>query len=110
MQLTKRMIDKIFEEATNQEEYIYALYRAVVPDWDLVVRVKEFPKTSEATSKYIFNKAREFDLEYHPDIFAMGAWLNSGFSTDRKLKTDWEVIIEYGDIEYSAQQSMKEAV
>lgn len=106
MELTKKMIDKIFEQATSQEEYIYALYRAVVPNWDMVVRVKEFPRTSKTTSEYIFDKVQEFDFKHHPEVLAMGAWLNSGFSMDEKLKTDWEVIIGYGDIEYKEKEAV----
>lgn len=100
MELTKKMIDKIFEEATNQIEYIDELYKIAIPDWYQVVKVNNFPTVSRKTSLYIFEKARDFDLEHHPDILAMSAWMNSGFSTDDDLP-DWEVVIGYGDIEYN---------
>ncbi len=91
MPLTQETIDEVFAEATHQLDYVLGLYRKAYPTlWDRIKSVAGYPKVSKITSEYIYGKAIEFDKEHHSKVFAGGAWLNSGFSTDEGLK-DWTV-------------------
>ena len=83
---TKKMIDKVFEEAKHQSEYVMGLYKTVIQeDWDKIKQLEGYPTISKTVSKYIFGKAIEFDKINHPDVVAGGAWLNNGFSTSAKI-------------------------
>ena len=90
--LTQEAIDKVFAEATHQLDYVIGLYKLSYPViWDQIKRVNNWPKVSKGTAEYVYKKAIAFDKEHHPKVFAGGAWLNNGFSTDEGLK-DWHVI------------------
>jgi len=89
--LSKKTIDRIFEEAKTQDDYVIGLHRVVYPDWDDIEKLLGFPHTSKATANYIFGKAIAFDKEHHPNVQAGGAWLNWGFSTLDDTVRDWTV-------------------
>lgn len=92
MPLTQEAIDTVFAEATHQLDYVIGLYKLAYPTlWDRIKSVTGWPKVSKATSEYVYGKAIEFDKEHHPKVFAGGAWLNNGFSTDESIM-DWKVI------------------
>jgi hypothetical protein len=76
--LTMEMIDKAFIQARHQHDYLIGLFRAVI-DIDSVRRMNHSPKVSQKTSRYIFNKAIEFDRENHPDVICGGLWMSMGF-------------------------------
>lgn len=101
--LGKKRIDKIFKEASSQAEYIHKLYEAGVQGWDQVTMVRRNPRVSKKTNLYIFEKALKFDSIHCPEVFAMGAWLNLGFSTDEDLP-DWQVYVDDQDITYKPKE------
>ena len=99
--LTKDRIDVIFEEATDQADYIVALFREVVPRWDQLTNLNGYVKCGAAMGTYIMGKAIAWDKVNiaDPGIMNGGAWMNSGFSTiDRELG-DWDIELPDG-IEY----------
>jgi hypothetical protein len=91
VELTQEVIDKIFEEAEDQGQYFVALYRAIYPDWNDVLKVTEWPKLSKETGTYIMQKAIDFDKIHHPDVINGGLWMNKGFSVDPKMTDEWVV-------------------
>lgn len=92
--LTKKQIDAIFENASDQGEAAEKLYRLVLPEMfdPAVKKVIGFPECGQGLSEYLFGKFIDFDQKYHPDIMAGGLWLNKGFSTIPFEKLgEWEV-------------------
>jgi len=98
--LTQEMIDDVFETAADQGEAVIGLYKIAFPEWDRVVKIGGgYPHVSDATSSYIFKKAMALDREHHPDVLAGGAWMNSGFGTDKTVP-DWVVDTSECEVEY----------
>lgn len=89
--LPKEKIDQIFEEAETQGDYISAFWRLAYPDLDKIVPPVPFALASDTTCTYIHIKAREFDLEAHPDVFPGGGWLNWGYAIEANM-SDWEIL------------------
>lgn len=89
MLLDKDTIDSLFEGKTNQYDAIIALYKYVMPQWDNIAKIIDWPKCNEFTWKYIAGKFIELDSKYHPNVFAGGLWMNSGFSIEKT--DDWKV-------------------
>ena len=89
--LPKERIEACFDGKEDQGQVWDALYRAVYPDWDAIEHIDGYPLVSENTHGYIFKRFVEFDKAHHPDCFAGGLWMNSGFGYDRSLK-DWYVV------------------
>ncbi len=81
-ELTFEQVDACFEGAASQSEWLIALYKEVVPDWDDVKELKGFPCCSDEMWKYVCEKAIAFDKQHHPGVFAGGVWINSGFGSD----------------------------
>lgn len=99
IKLSKETIDKIFEKAEDQADYAISLYKLAFSEWDTIKHVDGYPRVSETTNKYIFDKAISFDKEKHPNVQCGGLWLDKGFSTNEKVK-DWEITLEDCVIEY----------
>jgi len=100
--LTIEMIERVFNQAEHQKDYLIGLYRVVI-NFDSVKRMNHFPKVSQKTSEYIFKKAIEFDRENHPDVISGGLWMSMGFGLDQspdQLINDWCVQIDDDAIEY----------
>lgn len=95
--LTQEIIDEIFEQASDQDEYVAGLYEAALGvAWSDLAQVKGHPKITTTTAEYLFQKAIAFDKANHPDIQAGGYWLSVGFSTvDSDGLDDWRVYPEY---------------
>lgn len=90
--LPKDVIDKIFEEAEHQSDYVIALYKIAYPSlWDMISKVNGWPRVSIATHEYLFQKAIAFDIVHHPRVQAGGAWMNNGFGSEKEMK-DWIVM------------------
>ena len=90
--LTREQIDQIFAEAEKQWDYIVALYKLALEPavmWDDIVKVYGYPVVSDATNKYIFEKAIAFDAKHHPKVLSGGGWMNNGFGTEPM--SDWTV-------------------
>jgi len=95
--LSKETIDSIFANATHQSDYVYGLYKAVIPDWSSVIQFNGYPQVSNNTSSYMMRLAIDFDTKHHPNLVPGGALLNNGFSsTDMP---DWIVRWSESDIE-----------
>jgi hypothetical protein len=89
MHLSKEHVDRIFERAKHQQDYILGLYKAVIPDFNSREKI-EWPEVGEELGKYIFKKAFKFDRTNHPGVLPGGAWLDKGFSSNPELDA-WEV-------------------
>jgi len=88
--LDKKAVDKIFEEATEQSEYILKLYTLVYPDFEKRETVP-WPIISRLTGEYIMNKAVEWDTNHGlpaRGVLAGGGWFNRGFSCAPRERTD----------------------
>ena len=99
MIITKEEVNKIFEEAESQEDYIVAFYRLAIPGWNHVKKVRGYPQGGHALVHYVADQAIEFDnrvhnkpLPPHKHIMPGGLWLNYGYKRDENLG-DWEVSI-----------------
>lgn len=89
--LTKADIDHIFEAAQHQYDYVLGLYRLAFGDaYDHISKMKGWPTISDATAKYIYGLAIAFDKKHHPGVFAGGAWMNKGMSSEKDFP-DWQV-------------------
>ncbi len=91
--LGKKDIENIFDNSLHQSEYLIALYKKVIPEFDKIQRITEFPVVSKITSNFIFKQAIEFDRKYHPRIFPGGCWMNNGFGTSTEV-ADWMVMVD----------------
>lgn len=99
IQLSKETIDKIFEKAEEQADYVINLYKIAFSEWDNIKHVDGYPIVSGTTNRYIFEKAVSFDKEKHPNLMHGGLWLNKGFGASEEVK-DWEITLEDCVIEY----------
>jgi len=91
--ISKKQINKIFEEETHQANVVNKLYElAVGKSLDFIIKVEGFPECGEEANEYIMLKFREFDRKFHPDVSCGRDWLNRGFSTNKNLD-NWEVSI-----------------
>jgi len=99
IKLSKETIDKAFEKAEKQSDYAINLYKLAFSEWDDIKHVDGYPRVSETTNKYIFDKAISFDKKNHPNVMNGGLWLDKGFSINEKVN-DWEITLEYCLIEY----------
>ena len=95
MRLSQKAIDAVFETASAEEKphqarVLEALYKLVIPQWDAAERIEGYPVCGKVAWKYICKRFMDFDREHHPGVFAGGAWMNVGFSSDDGLG-DWEV-------------------
>ena len=93
--LTKEQIDKIFDEATHQADYVLGLYKSVVKEWDQIQDMNQFPYCHPKLNEYLFDKAIKFDRQHHPNVISGGAWMNNGFG-GAEIKNDltlgeWDV-------------------
>lgn len=84
--ITKGQIDRIFEEAKHQSDYVIGLYRLAHADFDQIEKFDSAPRASEMLNDYVFKKAIPFDSKHHPTTMAGGAWMNFGFGTDTNLE------------------------
>ena len=91
---------------THQAEVLLAFYHIAFPNWDDIVKIDSWPRVSETTWKYIWEKFAAFDRQFHPDVIPAGAWaLGSGFSSARTDKEggavpDWCIDISPCTIAY----------
>ncbi|EIQ01071.1 hypothetical protein OpiT1DRAFT_05638 [Opitutaceae bacterium TAV1] len=99
VKLDKAAVVSIFNHASSQQEYLEGLYRLVIPEWETVEQVTEYPVCSRDTWMEICKLARSFDENLNKSrthnnnkIMPGGAWMNSGFGTanDGELAL-WEV-------------------
>ena len=99
--LNEAAVRAAFEAATSQEDYLVALYRMVLPDWDTIERVERWPACNDTTWKAICRLAQEADRRLRLDVLPGGAWLNHGFTTfpDNRL-ADWQVSTDTCHIVY----------
>ena len=95
-----RNVNRCFAQAEHQGQYMVALYRLAFPDWDQIAKIHGWPKAGAALSKYIWDRAIGFDQQYHPEVLAGGAWMNSGFGTDESLEP-WQLDASDCRVEYA---------
>ena len=87
--LSMEQVDACFKRE-HQAKVLVALYRLVYPEWDKIDHVVDWPKCGPAISHYVMARMMVYDREHHPNVWAGGAWMNSGWSRDETLK-DWQV-------------------
>lgn len=97
--LPKERIEAIFASAQHQSEYVLALYRLAIPDFDNVIEVDGFPRAHPTVIDCVFALAIEFDRRHHPNVLPGGMWLNHGFSADPTLPP-WTVSVEGVPVRY----------
>jgi hypothetical protein len=94
MKTNEKEIQKIFEEAENQYEYLIPLYKLAFGDkWDKIEKITGFPRVGKKLSDLIWKLAINFDKKHHPNVIAGGLWMNNGFSEGDKDFEDWEIDI-----------------
>ena len=99
--LTEANVRAAFDQATNQEEYLIAIYRMVLPDWDDIERIEHWPTCNDKTWKAICRMAQEADRRLRLNVLPGGAWLNHGFTTgEGKNLADWQVCLDTARIIY----------
>ena len=92
-------IRTLFQEHDDQGKVIIALYRMVFPDWDRIKSIQDHPETGDSLWKFICREFQKFDQEHQPDCLPGGAWMNLGFSVNRKFGP-WEINSENCSITY----------
>ncbi len=81
IEIKKEMVDKIFEDATEQSDYIINLMKLAVPRFDALESVDPTDiKITKETSGYICQKCMDWDRINKVESMRGGAWLNYGFS------------------------------
>lgn len=93
-ELTKNIIDEIFNKYDNSNDIIIELYRFVIPIFDEIDSVNGFPKANKTTNDYIFKKMIHLDIKNKVKHMKGGRWFNNGFTTDDTL-VDWIVIYNH---------------
>lgn len=93
MKLTQEFIDGVFDNAASQEDYLLAIYRRCIHDWDEhqgeAWKLRGWPRIHNKTWEYIARKAMDWDRQ-HVSALPGGAWINWGFSSDNTL-AEWDV-------------------
>ena len=84
MIVTKEMLDGIFGEAKTADDYILALYQAVVPDFNQQERVS-WAKCGRELWLDIAERAMAFDRGIAAG-FPGSLWMNYGFSVKESLR------------------------
>jgi hypothetical protein len=92
-------IDKIFEEATHQNECLIKIYKIVLPHWDNIYRLIGYPIIGCGMWRYVCRKFIDFDAKHHPECVC-GIWINSGFSSSADLG-DWEIDMSKCKVTYN---------
>ncbi len=100
--LPQDVIEKIFSiteqsPEPHQSQWFMMLFRFVFPRFHDIEVINQFPVVSPKTSEFLFRYAIEFDKTHHPDVFAGGMWMNSGFATQKNY-ADWCVGYDPDDI------------
>src|SRR5438105_4423522 len=88
---SKEAVEKIFEEAKSQEDYLVGIYRLVFPNWDDIETIHRWPSCNSETWGMICRMAMAWDELNCPEVLAGGAWMNNGFSSDNNIKQNWRV-------------------
>ena len=86
-------IKAVFEKHDHQEKVLIDLYKMVLPDWEQIRKVEGYPEAGDELWNFICQRFQEFDRKRHPDCLPGGAWMNTGFSVNRKIPP-WSVCLE----------------
>jgi hypothetical protein len=103
MIITKEQVEEIFNNSKEQGDYIFGMYKLVIPKWDTVENVGGYPKCGKELSLFCIEKAIDWDKKHldNHKVALGGAWINWGFSTlDNDLLKPWEVDISHLNITY----------
>jgi hypothetical protein len=101
VRLNEEKVRAACEQAASQEEYLIAIYRMVLPDWDAIERIARWPACNEKTWEAICRLAMEADQRLRLNVLPGGAWLNHGFTTgEGKNLADWQVCLDTARIIY----------
>lgn len=103
IELTKKIIDKAFENAEHQADIVSALYRIAFPKWDSIGQIDGHPQVNTETDKYIFDLFIAYDKENHPDVVSGGLWLNKGFGSSDDIE-EWIVDTSNCKLTYNEDQ------
>jgi len=109
--LNQDTIDNLFaKHADNyhQANVLIELYKLVMPEWDNIRKIHDWPRCNEFTWKYIASKFIEFDKYYHPDCLAGGCWMNNGFSIEKNIG-NW-IVEPANNVQYKGDKNPIERV
>ena len=91
MIISREDVDRCFDEAKHQRDYLENLYRLVFPEWDSIESIDGWPTSGKELAAYCCKKAVRFDAEHHKCL-AGGLWMNNGFSVYGNDSLElWEV-------------------
>jgi phage pi2 protein 07 len=95
----KKRVQTIFKEQENQSDALVEIYKLVFPDWEEISKINGFPEAGNRLWKFICKEFIQFDKKHHPNVFAGGIWMNTGFSSN-DLLGDWEISFDNCCVEY----------
>lgn len=99
MEEVKEAINELFEAAEHQEQVLVGIYKLYIKDWDVIGKIHGWPACGKKMWCWVCGKFQEFDQSHHPEVLPGGAWMNTGFSSDKNLK-DWEVSLDNCSFRY----------
>jgi len=79
--LDRDKLESLFENETHHADILIKVFKMVFPDWDNIKSVGGFPRISQKTNKWFFDKFIKFDKVHHPKVLNGGLWMNNGFGT-----------------------------
>ncbi len=100
IKLDKDAVEAAFAQATDQGEYLLALYRMVWPEWDQIEAISGYPAVNDTTWKALCKLAMDADQRLGMEaqnVMVGGAWMNRGFSTphgEGQPLPDWTVSLK----------------
>jgi len=93
--LSKEQIEGLFQDASDQGDYVIGYFRLLFGDeWDSIERLDDFPHAGEELASFLMKKAMAWDREHlnTNQVMAGGAMMNYGPSTDKSLDP-WEATL-----------------
>ena len=99
----KAKVREIFESQTRQDEALIEIYKLALPEWDTIEKVHGYPEIGNEFWKFVCREFIEFDRKHHPDVFAGGIWLNTGFQSNSELDP-WELSFLHCRVDYLEKQ------
>ena len=95
---SRSMLKKLSPNTPTSKTLLLTFTKWFFSNWDEIAKIEGHPKIGLAFWTFVWHRFLDFDRMFHPEVMAGGAWLNWGFSCDRKLG-DWKVDISNCTIE-----------
>ena len=104
----KDHLRSLFEKGNHQREVLEAVYKLVLPEWDLIEKVQGYPEAGPELWAFICRLFMDFDKCHHPDVMPGGAWMNTGFSVNRELGP-WKISLRTCTVTYMGGPDVEHA-